>query len=69
MIYRSPNGETHRVYLYTNFGMLTQGTETSKYLQERKSKETPLVVVSESGLGDVGLVMFGDERIVWKCKP
>jgi hypothetical protein len=29
---------------------LTQGTETSKYLQERKSTETPLVVASESGI-------------------
>ena len=28
---------------------LTQGTETSKYLQERKSTETPLVAASESG--------------------
>jgi putative endonuclease len=27
----------------------TQGTETSKYLQERKSTETPLVAASESG--------------------
>ena len=29
----------------------TQGTETSKYLEERTSIETPLVVASESGLG------------------
>ena len=28
---------------------LTQGTETSKYLLERKSTETPLVAASESG--------------------
>ena len=28
---------------------ITQGTETSKYLQERKSNETPLVAASESG--------------------
>jgi hypothetical protein len=28
---------------------LTQGTETSKYLEERKSTETPLVAASESG--------------------
>src|SRR5512139_1655799 len=27
----------------------SQGTETSKYLDERKSKETPLVVASERG--------------------
>ncbi len=61
-------GEPIELSIY-QFGKLTQGTETSKYLQERKSKETPLVVVSESGLGDVGLIMFLDERIVWKCKP
>ena len=27
----------------------TQGTETSKYLQEKKSKEIPLVAASEMG--------------------
>ena len=27
----------------------TQGTETSKYLQEKKSTETPLVAASERG--------------------
>ena len=27
----------------------TQGTETSKYLQEKKSTEIPLVVASERG--------------------
>ena len=30
----------------------TQGTETSKYLQERKSTETPRVVASEIGPAD-----------------
>ncbi len=29
----------------------TQGTEISKYLEEKKSIETPLVVTSERGLG------------------
>jgi len=29
----------------------TQGTETSKYLEERTSTETPLVVASERGSG------------------
>jgi hypothetical protein len=29
----------------------TQGTETSKYLEERTSIETPLVVASERGPG------------------
>ena len=30
---------------------LTQGTETSQYLEERTSTETPRVVASESGSG------------------
>ena len=30
---------------------LTEGTETSQYLEERTSTETPLVVASERGLG------------------
>src|ERR1700744_4444705 len=29
----------------------TQGTETSKYLEERTSTETPVVVASETGRG------------------
>jgi hypothetical protein len=29
----------------------TEGTETSQYLEERTSTETPLVVASESGPG------------------
>ena len=29
----------------------TQGTETSQYLEERTSTETPLVVASKRGLG------------------
>ena len=29
---------------------LTQGTETSKYLEEKKSIEIPLVAASESGV-------------------
>ena len=33
----------------------TQGTETSKYLEERTSTETPLVVASERGLGQCRL--------------
>jgi hypothetical protein len=31
--------------------MKTQGTETSKYLKEKKSNETPKVVASELGKG------------------
>src|SRR4030081_3834449 len=33
----------------------TQGTETSKYLEERTSTETPLVVASERGTGPWGI--------------
>ena len=33
----------------------TQGTETSKYLEERTSTETPLVVASERGPGQSSL--------------
>ena len=32
-------------------GKRTRGTETSQYLEERTSKETPRVVASESGRG------------------
>ena len=37
------------------FGELTQGTETSKYLVEKKSNEIPLVAASERGLAQTGL--------------
>ena len=33
----------------------TQGTETSKYLEEKKSIEIPLVAASERGLAQTGL--------------
>ena len=32
----------------------TQGTETSKYLEEKKSKEIPLVAASERGRAQTG---------------
>ena len=34
---------------------LTQGTETSKYLEEEKEKSIPLVAASERGTGQTGL--------------
>lgn len=34
----------------------TQGTETSKYLQEKKTKVIPLVVASERGPAQTGYV-------------
>ena len=45
-----PNGETHSKE-YARKGKRTWGTETSKYLEERTSTETPLVVASERGPG------------------
>ena len=36
-------------------GKRTQGTETSQYLEERTSTETPRVVASESGSGQWSL--------------
>jgi hypothetical protein len=36
---------------YIGMKKRTRGTETSQYLEERTSTETPLVVASESGLG------------------
>ena len=51
-----PNGETHRaICIATGIHTVakrTQGTDTSKYLQERKSTETPKVVASEIGSAD-----------------
>ena len=57
----------------------TWGTETSKYPQEKKSKEIPLVVASECGIGQtrVSLLSLGlrtcmivtnFSRINWKVK-
>ncbi len=34
----------------------TEGTETSKYLEEYKSTEIPLVAASERGLGQTGML-------------
>ena len=49
MTRRCPNGETRLgTYSVTVKAEPTQGTETSKYLQERKSKETLEVMVSET---------------------
>ena len=56
MIREYPNGGTHRaICIATGIDTVakrTRGTETSKYLQERKSTETPKVVASEIGPAD-----------------
>ena len=50
MIHGFPNGATRRVERpVTPTGGSTQGTETSKYLQEEKSNEIPQVAASERG--------------------
>lgn len=45
----TPYGVTHTEYIGVRWQ--TQGTEISKYLKERTSTETPLVVTSERGPG------------------
>ena len=59
----------------------TRGTETSKYPEEEKSKEIPLVAASEEGRAQTGVWRhvsglwglaggFGkDSRTVWKGRP
>ena len=50
VIHGCPNGATRRESCpVTPTGEPTQGTETSKYLQEEKSNEIPLVAASERG--------------------
>ena len=53
MIRAYPNGETHLLEVshteYIGVRKRTQGTETSKYLEEKKSTEIPQVVASERG--------------------
>ena len=56
------NGATHGSGRIPK-GKLTQGTETSKYLQEKKSTEIPLVVASERG---VALKYVKPSGMVWK---
>ena len=74
MIHGFPNGATRRVERpVTPQGESTQGTETSKYLQEEKSNEIPQVAASERGraqtisfrgCGVVGPV-WGIARTTW----
>ncbi len=62
-------GKPDRVSSVTSKEESTQGTETSKYLKERKSTETPLVAASERGTGQTvsgnwsGVV---DQDMVWQ---
>ena len=55
MIHGFPNGATRQVERpVTPSGEPTQGTETSKYLQEEKSSEIPGVAASEMGRAQTG---------------
>jgi hypothetical protein len=52
LIRRFPNGATqcYEVTLFLFTGKLTQGTETSKYLEEEKTIVIPSVAASEMGI-------------------
>ena len=56
MTRRCPNGETHGgeppvpVTEYIGRAEGTQGTETSKYLEEKKENSIPVVAASELGI-------------------
>jgi hypothetical protein len=58
LIRRFPNGETHRIRAvsipeYIGYEKRTRGTETSKYPEEKKSTEIPLVAASERGTAEL----------------
>ena len=45
---------------------LTEGTETSKYLEEEKSTEIPLVAASERGIAQtIMLAWWGCRTFIW----
>ena len=53
VIQQYPNGETPLIEISemhnVSWSMVSRGTETSKYPEEKKSYEIPLVAVSENG--------------------
>ena len=50
LIHESPNGATQYIAIYIILSRKrTQGSETSQYLQEKKSTEIPKVVANEMG--------------------
>jgi hypothetical protein len=71
VIHGFPNGATRRVERpVTPTGGPTQGTETSKYLQEEKSNEIPQVAASERGRAQTGAFRgVGVEGPVWGIVP
>ena len=56
LIRKYPNGETHYIEDIVSARRQTQGTETSKYLEEKKTKVIPLVVASERGVAQTNIV-------------
>jgi len=58
LIRECPNGGTHPVEdgIFRVIGRRTQGTETSKYLQEEKTIVIPKVVASELGRAQTSVV-------------
>ena len=56
VIRRYPNGATRQVEDLSLVREQTQGTETSKYLEEKKITMIPLVVASEMGRAQTKVV-------------
>ena len=56
LIRRYPNGATLFLEEEKSFKKLTQGTETSKYLEEEKTTVIPQVVASERGRAQTKMV-------------
>ena len=53
---RFPNGATRHIEDMSSVRRQTQRTETSKYLEEKKTKVIPIVVASELGLAQTYIV-------------
>ncbi len=71
MIRGSPNGVTHTVgdcipvSEYIGYGSETQGTEPSKYLEEKKTIVIPLVAASEGGRAQTRIMLKACTVVVW----
>ena len=61
-IRRFPNGTTQYTEGVLSERKPTQGTETSKYLEEKKTKVIPSVAASESGIAQT------KELAPWGCR-
>ena len=55
LIHRFPNGTTQHTMYVTTSVERTKGSETSQYLEEKKSIEILLVAASENGLEHIYL--------------